>query len=37
VKTAETYRKELMDAINVHDIAGLTRFAIRMGLVSPDN
>lgn len=36
VKTAESHRTDLMDAIDIHDIAGLTRYAIRMGLVSPD-
>lgn len=36
VKTAETYRTELMEALDIHDVAGLTRYAIRMGLVSPD-
>lgn len=34
VKTAETYRRDLMAALDLHDIAGLTRYAIRMGLVS---
>jgi DNA-binding NarL/FixJ family response regulator len=33
-KTAETYRRELMKALDIHDIASLTRYAIRMGLVS---
>lgn len=36
VKTAESHRTDLMDAIDIHDIAGLTRYAIRMGLISPD-
>lgn len=36
VKTAETHRTDLMDAVDIHDIAGLTRYAIRMGLISPD-
>ena len=35
-KTVETYRSQLMDALDIHDIAGLTRYAIRKGLVSPD-
>ena len=34
-KTAETYRGELMKALDIHDVASLTRYAIRMGLVSP--
>lgn len=36
VKTAEGYRGELMKALDIHDIASLTRYAIRMGLVSTD-
>lgn len=35
-KTAESYRSELMQALDIHDIAGLTRYAIRMGVISPD-
>lgn len=33
VKTVESHRAQLMDRLNIHDIAGLVRFAIRMGLV----
>jgi len=36
VKTAEAYRGELMRALDIHDVASLTRYAIRTGLVSPD-
>jgi DNA-binding NarL/FixJ family response regulator len=36
-RTVELYRSQLMDALDIHDVAGLTRFAIRTGLVSPDN
>jgi DNA-binding NarL/FixJ family response regulator len=36
-KTAETYRGELMKALEIHDIASLTRYAIRAGLVSLDS
>jgi DNA-binding NarL/FixJ family response regulator len=35
-KTAEAYRAELMKALDIHDIASLTRYAIRSGLVSSD-
>jgi DNA-binding NarL/FixJ family response regulator len=35
-KTAEAYRSELMKALDIHDIASLTRYAIRAGLVSLD-
>ncbi len=37
VKTAESYRGELMQALDIHDIASLTRYAIRKGLVSLDS
>jgi DNA-binding NarL/FixJ family response regulator len=37
VKTVETYRTRLMEALDIHDIAGLTRYAIRVGLVSADS
>ncbi len=36
VKTAEAYRSELMKELDIHDIASLTRYAIRTGLVSPE-
>jgi DNA-binding NarL/FixJ family response regulator len=36
-RTAETYRGELMKALDIHDIASLTRYAIRTGLVSLDS
>jgi DNA-binding NarL/FixJ family response regulator len=36
VKTAEAYRGELMKALDIHDVATLTRYAIRAGLVSLD-
>lgn len=34
VKTVETHRAELMRRLDIHDVAGLTRFAIKHGLVS---
>lgn len=34
VKTAETHRAQLMDRLNIHDVAGLVRYAIKMGLVN---
>jgi len=36
VKTVETHRLQLMKRLNIHDVAGLVRYAIRMGLVLPD-
>jgi DNA-binding NarL/FixJ family response regulator len=35
-KTVETHRTQLMDALDIHDIAGLVRYAIRMGVITPD-
>jgi DNA-binding NarL/FixJ family response regulator len=35
-RTAEAYRAELMKALEIHDVASLTRYAIRAGLVSLD-
>ncbi len=37
VKTVESHRTQLMRELNIHDIAGLVRFAIRTGLVSPEH
>jgi len=36
VKTIETHRMQLMARLDIHDIAGLVRYAIRIGLVAPD-
>jgi DNA-binding NarL/FixJ family response regulator len=36
VKTVETHRTGLMEALDIHDIAGLVRYAIRMGVITPD-
>ncbi len=33
VRTAETHRERLMRKLNIHSIAGLTRFAIEQGLI----
>jgi DNA-binding NarL/FixJ family response regulator len=32
-KTVESHRTQLMERLDIHDIAGLVRFAIRVGLV----
>jgi two-component system response regulator NreC len=34
VKTVETHRQHIMDKLNIHDIAGLVKYAIRHGLTS---
>jgi DNA-binding NarL/FixJ family response regulator len=36
VKTFDTYRAQLMQQLDLHDVAGLARYAARMGLVPPD-
>lgn len=36
VKTIETHRAQLMDRLDIHDVAGLVRFAIRVGLIAPE-
>ena len=36
VKTVETHRQRLMDRLGIHDVPGLVRFAIRAGIVTPD-
>ena len=36
VKTIETHRTQLMDRLDIHDIAGLVRYAIRTGLITAD-
>jgi DNA-binding NarL/FixJ family response regulator len=34
LKTVETHRAEIMARLKIHDVAGLTRLAIRYGLIS---
>jgi DNA-binding NarL/FixJ family response regulator len=36
VKTVETHRTELMERLGIHGVAGLVRYAIRVGLVRPE-
>lgn len=36
VKTIETHRSRLMERLDIRDVPGLVRFAIRAGLVTPD-
>ena len=35
-KTVETHRSLLMDRLGIHDVPGLVRYAIRIGLVQPE-
>ena len=36
VKTVESHRKNIMDKLDVHSVAGLTKYAIRQGLTRLD-
>jgi RNA polymerase sigma factor (sigma-70 family) len=36
VKTVDTHRTQLMDRLDIHDIAGLVRYAIRVGLITAE-
>lgn len=33
IKTVETHRMHIMEKLDIHDVAGLTRYAIRKGLI----
>jgi DNA-binding NarL/FixJ family response regulator len=35
IKTVETHRTQMMERLNIHDIAGLVRYAVRVGLIRP--
>jgi DNA-binding NarL/FixJ family response regulator len=35
VKTADSHRTRLMEKLDIHEVAGLTRYAIREGFVEP--
>ena len=37
VKTIEMHRAQLMDSLDIHEIAGLVRYAIRTGLITSDD
>ncbi len=36
IKTIETHRTQLMERLDIHDVAGLVKFAIRVGLTHTD-
>lgn len=36
VKTVEAHRSQVMDRLQIYDVASLVRYAIRVGLTSPD-
>lgn len=35
VKTVETHRAQLMQRLNIHDVAGLVKYALHVGLIPP--
>jgi DNA-binding NarL/FixJ family response regulator len=37
VKTVESHRSQLMKQLDIHEVTGLVRYAMRVGLVSPDS
>jgi DNA-binding NarL/FixJ family response regulator len=37
VKTIETHRMDIMNRLAIHDVAGLVRYAIRIGLITPES
>ncbi len=37
IKTIETHRMHLMARLDIHDVAGLVRYALRQGMISPDH
>jgi DNA-binding NarL/FixJ family response regulator len=37
VKTVETHRARLMESLDIHDVAGLVRYAIKIGLANTDS
>lgn len=37
VKTVETHRMLLMNRLDIHDTAGLVRYAMRRGMISPES
>jgi DNA-binding NarL/FixJ family response regulator len=36
VKTVETHRAQLMERLEIRDVPGLVRYAVRVGLVASD-
>ena len=35
IKTIETHRAQIMERLEIRDVAGLVRFAVRTGLIDP--
>jgi len=36
VKTVETHRAQLKERLDIYNVAGLVRYALRIGLISPE-
>ena len=36
IKTVETHRKDLMERLGIHDVPGLVRYAIRVGIIKAE-
>jgi DNA-binding NarL/FixJ family response regulator len=36
VKTIESHRSQVMEKLHIHNIAGLTKFAVHEGITSPE-
>lgn len=36
IKTVETHRAGLMDRLDIHDVQGLVKYAMRLGLIPPE-
>lgn len=36
IKTAQTHRTQLMERLDIHNVAGLVRYAINHGLITPE-
>ena len=37
VKTVDTHRSQMMKQLDIHEVAGLVRYAMRVGLISSDS
>ncbi len=37
VKTVDTHRAQIMARLNLHDVPSLVLYAVRQGLISPDD
>jgi DNA-binding NarL/FixJ family response regulator len=37
IKTVETHRSQIMERLDIHDVPGLVRYAIRTRLISSDH